>query len=62
MKKIINYFATTLIILGLLSLALLAIFNPSFIGLWVAWFAGGILMICIGSLVLIANVKTKTRL
>lgn len=61
MKKILNYFAITLIILGALSLGLLALFNPSFIGLWVAWFAGGILLICIGSLVLAANVKTKTR-
>lgn len=61
MKKIINYFAITLVIIGMLSFVLLLIIKPPFVSAWIVWWASTTLIIITGVLTLIANQSNHTR-
>lgn len=61
MKKILNFLACTFILAGLINGVLFIYFWPGDFGTWVTWFTGTTLLLCVGGLILIANIKHKTR-
>jgi hypothetical protein len=61
MKKILNFLACTFILAGLINGVLLIYIWPESYGVWVTWFCGATLLVCIGGLILIANIKKHTR-
>lgn len=61
MKKILNFLACTFILIGLINIVLVIYIHPIAIGVWATWFCGATLLVCVGGLILIANIKKHTR-